>query len=445
MMKLQAKSVKNVFGIFRAGINSCFYMIAFSVRFYKKLIFLFLVGTLVTKNHVSNAAVKLPSMFTSNMVLQCEEPIRIWGWADKKEHFDLVFNGTTTRVIADRRGHWQLELDPLPPGGPYNMLLYGQDTIELTNVLLGDVWICSGQSNMEWPMHQTKNAMEEIDRSTNPRIRLFTVEKKISTKPLEDCDAEGWQVCGPESVKNFSAVAYFFGRKLNEDLDRPIGLIHSSWGGTNVETWTSAKSIEKLEGFKGVSKELKEYDEGQMIARQREKLESVTGPLPDVDAGLINGKALWAMDSMDYTSWKGMDLPQLWETAGLTNLDGIVWYHKEFELDPADNLDNVEIHLGPIDDSDITYINGIEIGQTIQRYNESRIYNLPASTLKIGKNSLVIRVEDTGGGGGIHGEPEAMFVSLNGKKISLSGTWKYKVGKASFVSATSPNAMPALL
>ena len=395
--------------------------------------------------NVSNAKVKLPQLFSSNMVLQCEEHIRIWGWADKKEEFDLVFNGTTTGVKADRKGRWQVELDSLPPGGPYNLLIYGQDTIELTNIFSGDVWLCSGQSNMEWPMHQTNNAQEEIELARYPRIRLFTVDKKVSTVPLDSCEAEGWMVCTPESVKNFSAVAYFFGRKLNEDLDRPIGLIHSSWGGTNVETWTSAESIEKLEGFEGVSKELQEYDEAKMIAKQREQLESVTGPLPDEDLGLIDGKVLWASDSMDYDLWQEMELPQLWESAGLINLDGLVWYQKTFVIEPGDKLDEVEIHLGPIDDSDITYLNGAKIGQTEQKYNEPRIYTLEPNALKIGENSIVIRVEDTGGGGGIYGDADAMFVKLKDKKIALSGSWRYKVGKASFASATGPNSMPALL
>ena len=151
------------------------------------------------------------------------------------------------------------------------------------------------------------------------------------------------------------------------------------------------------------------------------------------------------MEKTDFKSWSEMELPDLWESKGLPNLDGIVWFQREFELERTDLLGGVEIHLGPIDDSDITYVNGVEIGETIQKYNESRVYTPAKEVLKVGKNILVVRVEDTGGGGGIYGKPEDLFVKLDNKKIALSGTWKYKIGRGDFKVATGPNSMPALL
>ncbi|MCK5370352.1 MAG: sialate O-acetylesterase, partial [Cyclobacteriaceae bacterium] len=349
----------------------------------------------------------------------------------------------STRCGKD--GKWLITLPAMEAGGPYAMKIRGRNIIELENILIGDVWVCSGQSNMEWPLHATNNAEEEISNANYPRIRLFTVAKKISTTPLEDCESEGWMVCQPETIPSFSAVGYLFGRKLNEDLDVPIGLIHSSWGGTNVETWTSANSIEQIDGFEGISKELKEFDEASIIAKQRASVEAITGPLPEKDQGMDDDNPVWAKPQTDFNSWNEMELPQLWESAGLKGLDGIIWFQKEFDLEQRDLLDEIEIHLGSIDDSDVTFLNGTEIGKTTQKYNEPRLYRPGHDMLKVGKNVLVVRVEDTGGGGGIYGKSEEMFVKLDNKKISLSGTWKYKIGKGTFQASIGPNSMPALL
>ena len=412
----------------------------------KKIIFSFLTLLIFSVSSLQILAdVKLPSTFSSNMVLQRDIPIKVWGWADKKEKIAIIFHGDTINLKADKKGKWNVELDALPAGGPFEMVINGNNEVTLSNILIGDVWVCSGQSNMEWPLHSTNNAEEEISNARYPRIRLFTVQKKTSTKPLEDCESEGWMVCSAESVQGFSAVGYFFGRKLSQDLDIPIGLIHTSWGGTNVETWTSAQSIEQIEGFEGVSKELEEYDEETMVANQREKLEAITGPLPDEDQGMVDSVTFWASEKTKYESWDEMDIPQLWESAGLPNLDGIVWFQKEFELERADLLSEVEIHLGPIDDSDITFLNGNQIGITTQKYNEHRVYVPAQEMLKVGKNLLVVRVEDTGGGGGIYGKAEDMYVKLKNKKIALSGSWKYKIGKGDFSVTIAPNSMPALL
>jgi sialate O-acetylesterase len=393
----------------------------------------------------SNAEVKLPGVFSDNMVLQRDIPIQVWGWADKKERITIAFLGDTITVKADKKGNWQAELKSSPAGGPYELLIKGENEIVLSNILVGDVWVCSGQSNMEWPLSVTNTGEEAIAQSTNPLIRLFTVQKNTSTEPLNDCVSEGWLICHPETVSDFSAVGYFFGRKLHEDLDVPIGLLHASWGGTNVETWTSASAIEQVPGFAGISEELASFDEETIRADMRKKVEAITGPLPDEDQGMDGDKPVWANKGTDYSSWNEMEIPGLWEDAGLTGLDGIVWFQKEIVLEARDILNDVEIHLGPIDDSDITYFNGVKIGETTQKYNEARIYPVEKSLLKKGKNSIVVRVEDTGGGGGIYGASDRLFVSLPKKKISLSGAWKYRIGKGDFSFSIGPNSMPSLL
>ncbi len=415
-------------------------------RFFKPIVmkmrFSFLT-LLISISIFSKAEVKLPQVFTSNMVLQREMPIKIWGWADKREKITITFLDETVEVQADRKGNWFAELKPATAGGPYELMIKGENEITLSNVLVGDVWICSGQSNMEWPLSITNGAEAAIKNSINPTIRLFTVEKNTSTVPLEDCESEGWLICGPETVPSFSAVAYYFGKKLNEDLDIPIGLLHTSWGGTNVETWTSADAISQLKGFEDMKKEVSEFDEEVLRKELKEKVEAITGPLPEKDHGMENGIAIWA--DTDYSNWKEMEIPQLWEQAGIEGLDGIVWFQKEFELGAEDLGNDISIHLGPIDDSDITFLNGKQIGETNQKYNEDRIYKVDKSILKKGKNSIVVRVEDTGGGGGIYGEPEELYIELPKKKISLSGSWKFQIGRGDFSYSVSPNSMPSLL
>jgi len=405
----------------------------------QSLLLLLLIGITFSVN----AEVKLPKVFSDNMVLQRDLPIKIWGWADKREEITITFLNETVTTKSDKKGKWQAVLKPVAAGGPYELVIAGTNEITLSNILVGDVWICSGQSNMEWPLSITNDSERAIETSANPRIRLFTVQKNTSTVPLDDCESEGWMVCGPETVASFSAVAYYFGKKLNEDIDVPIGLLHTSWGGTNVETWISAPVIDEVEGFKGIAKQVAEFDGEEVMKAMREKVEAITGPLPEEDLGMKDGKALWA--ETDYSEWKAMDIPQLWETAGIQGLDGIVWFQKEFELETGDILNDIEIHLGTIDDSDITFLNGEKIGETSQKYNEVRIYKVSKSLLRVGKNSIVVRVDDTGGGGGIYGDPKKLFVVLPNKKISLTGEWLYKIGQGKILFNSSPNEMPSLL
>ncbi len=391
------------------------------------------------------ADVSLPAVFSDNMVLQRDMPIKIWGQADRRETVSITFLGETVTVKPDKKGNWRAELKAAEAGGPHEMTVKGNNEILLNNILVGDVWICSGQSNMEWPLSAAENGEKEAGNAINPRIRLLTVQKNTSTIPVREAHSDGWLVCAPETVASFSAVGYFFGKKLNADLDVPIGLINTSWGGTNVETWTSAKAIEKVEGFEGIAEEVLKFDQEKLQKELRERLEAIHGPIPDEDIGMDGDVPLWADSNTDYSDWESMDIPTLWENAGLQALDGIVWFAKEFYLDLPDLQSDAEIHLGPIDDSDISYLNGVEIGRTIQKYNEDRIYKIKKPVLKQGRNILVVRVEDTGGGGGIYGNPEQMFVSLPGKKISMAGAWKYKIGKGDFSTGINPNSMPSLL
>ncbi len=185
------------------------------------------------------ADVTLPTVVSDNMVLQRDLPVKLWGRADKGEVVSVLLNGQSAKTKAGKDGIWRIQLKAMPYGGPYDMTIKGKNTITLRNILIGDVWVCSGQSNMEWVVANSNHAQEEIANAQYPKIRLLTVNKTMSNIPLQDADTQGWLECSPQTIDRFSAVGYFFGRELFRQTDIPIGLINTSWGGTVVETWTS--------------------------------------------------------------------------------------------------------------------------------------------------------------------------------------------------------------
>jgi sialate O-acetylesterase len=198
----------------------------------------------------ARADVKPNALVSENMVLQQGVPVRLWGTADDGEKVSVTFQGQEASTTADG-GRWAVQLDKLKPGGPFELTIAGKNTLTFKNVLVGEVWVASGQSNMEWPVAASANPKETIAKSANPRIRLFTVPKRVADKPVDDVKGQ-WQECGPETVGPFSAVAYFFGRDLQKALDVPVGLIHSSWGGTVAEAWTTPAALEDADDLRGL-------------------------------------------------------------------------------------------------------------------------------------------------------------------------------------------------
>ncbi|WP_020530816.1 sialate O-acetylesterase [Flexithrix dorotheae] len=393
---------------------------------------------------ISFADFRLANVFGDNMVLQRNKEIPVWGFGDKGEKITISFNGQSLTVKV-KQGKWMVKFPAMKAGGPYEMILKGKKvTKTIKNILIGDVWICSGQSNMEWVLQATNNAEEEIANANYPQIRHLKVPRVISTLQKEDIEAADWQICSPETAGNFTAVGYYFAKALRGSTNVPIGLLNTTWGGTNVETWTSPEAIGEIPEFKSKVEELKVADLEKMAALRKEKLIANIGNIPDKDPGLVDGKAIWAESDFDDSSWKKMELPGLWENQGLADLDGIVWFRRTFELTEEQVQTGIKISLGPVDDNEMTWINGNQVGKT-EGYNIKREYEAQPDQLKAGENTIVIRVDDTGGGGGIYGDQEVLFVSANGKKISLAGDWKYKVGEASINASLSPNSMPSLL
>ena len=226
----------------------------------------------------AQAEVRLPKVLSNNMVLQRNVELKIWGWANRGEKVLVQFKDQEVTTKTRKNGQWQVTLKPMEAGGPYSMTISGKNVITLENILIGDVWVCSGQSNMEWSVSNSNHADEEIENADHPNIRLFTAPRAVDKRPSSDLTSGEWMVCSPENIPDFSAVGYFFGRHLNNELDVPIGLINTSWGGTNIETWTSTEALENIAGFEEPLELLKTFDPEKERAARQKKVEDLTGP-----------------------------------------------------------------------------------------------------------------------------------------------------------------------
>ncbi|MFK7921513.1 MAG: sialate O-acetylesterase [Bacteroidia bacterium] len=395
-----------------------------------------------------SAQLRMPQVFSDHMVLQRERPIQLWGWANGRDKIEIQIGENIYKTRAEKDGTWLIALDEMKAGGPYSLKISTKkEEIVFDDVLIGDVWICSGQSNMEWSLRNTNNAQEEIANADFPEIRLFNVKHNIQFSPIDDLDQEGeWEACNPMNIPGFSSVGYFFGRKLHQELDVPIGLISTNWGGTEVETWMSQSAIEAVPGFEGITSNLSGDAMARFEAEQKAQYEKMIASFGGSKGGLIDGKAVWAKNNLDESEWGDMMIPNMWEGAGLPNLDGIVWFRFEFNIPNNQALSEAQLLLGPIDDNDITYLNGQEVGR-YSGYNTPRVYTVPKGNLRKGRNVIAVRVEDTGGGGGLWGKAELYQFKMGALSIPLQGNWKYRVSPQGVALNLSmgPNDQPTLL
>ncbi|MCK5136695.1 MAG: 9-O-acetylesterase [Bacteroidales bacterium] len=398
------------------------------------------------------ANVSLPNLFSNNMMFQRNQPIHLWGEADRKERIQIDFLGQTYNTRAGNSGMWSIEIPSTKAGGPFEMTIKGKNIITLSNILIGDIWVCSGQSNMDWPLRKANNAEEEINNAKYPEIRIFKLVKHMAVVPQSDVLEGSWETCNPESIPGFSAVGYFFGRFLHQELEIPIGLIGTSWGGTNVETWTSKEGFKGEPYYEPIAQEVAGVDLEQKKNGGDGEYAKWIEEFQKSDMGVIDGEYVWSGTDFDYKNWSSMNLPQPWELSedeDMREIDGVVWFMKEVELTNKQAQYRASVSLGPIDDSDITWINGIKIGETKNRYSHDRKYAVPEDCLKEGKNQIVIRVEDYSGNGGLYGVGNQLFLQLGSEKISLSGEWKYNTGMVVKTKRPAnrfdPNSLPTLL
>ena len=380
------------------------------------------------------------------MVLQRGAINTVWGKATPGQKVTVLFKNQRSESVAHGDSSWQVYLAPESAGGPFTLSIIGKDTLRINDILIGEVWLGSGQSNMEWSVQQSAHAEREIKAADYPNIRLFTVARTISGRPTSHIPSDGWKRTTPENTASFSAVAYYFGRTLHDSLDVPIGLIHSSWGGTPAEAWTSTRTLREMDDFVEPILELE---------RHSDSLDALTSSFPArMDAWLTSSQeedagyttpSDWSTSSVPDASWPSMEVPALWNDV-LPGFDGTAWLRKTFDLPSDWTGAEVTLHLAMIDDVDITWVNGVEVGRTYL-YNQERKYTIPPSVLREGSNTIAIRVLDTGGGGGIWGEASDVQITRSDNDesfLSLAGSWRYQIGKRLSDFEQAPPRQPAL-
>ena len=386
------------------------------------------------------AQIELPAIIGSNMVLQQETLAPIWGKAVPNQSVSIKTSwGVIAKTLAGSDSLWKVKIKTPKAGGPYEIkILTESDTVVLTNVMIGEVWICSGQSNMEMPLEGwqpdtfVEGSDEAIKNSTNSKIRFFTVTRSVSDKPEINCKGT-WTESNPETAARFSATAYFFGKKLYDELKIPIGLIHTSWGGTPIESWISGKRISQVDQYKFILEE---------IQKGKEELQTLnawlnTKPIIDISKSAketrwqnlhFNDSTCSAID-FDDNRWREMNLPGFWENSEVGIFDGVVWFRKKIEIPKTWLNQELVLELGPIDDMDAAYVNGEKVGgyEIDGFYKTDRIYSIRSELIKEKTLTIAVRVIDNQGGGGLWGLPEQLKLHPKNsyENISLTGNWKY--------------------
>jgi sialate O-acetylesterase len=400
----------------------------------KKIILMLCLTCLV---YASYAQVRLPALVRDSMILQRDTKVKIWGWASANEKVTVSFNkkSYTTKTTTD--GKWMVILPAIKAGGPYSMTITGKNKITLSNILMGDVWFCSGQSNMVHQMniHDITYA-NDIATANYPEIRQFLIPTLTSLEgPKEDLPPGFWRSAVGEDVRPFSAVAFFFARKIYEQYHIPIGIINASVGGTPIEAWTSE---EGLKGFPALISTIQKNKDTAYInesARRAVAANANKIPKTSLDKGVTGPKA-WYDITYDPSGggWRTIAVPGYWEDQGIKDLNGVVWYRKEIDVPAAMVGKPAKVFLGRIVDADVLYINGKQVGATSYMYPQRR-YAVSADVLKPGKNIMVVRVTNNSGKGGfVPGKPYCLFAGKD--TIDLKGYWQYKVGEV-FIPAAS--------
>jgi sialate O-acetylesterase len=375
-------------------------------------------------------------IFGNNMVLQRGKPSAIWGWSKPGDHVRVEIAGQSASTIAGPDGRWQVKILPPAPGGPYVVKIQGPKTVELHGVLVGDVWLCAGQSNMVFSLARARNGAEEVESAEHPEIRFYIVQGHPAYSRAAIPQGE-WKIVSPQTVDEgpnggISAVAYFFARRLQESVHVPIGLVEECMGGVSAETWTSTAALRRLKDF-------------DVPLDEVERLRAGGGPeygnyimhwYDQYDVGLQGGS--WADPNLDDANWKTVQIPGGFAELGVPDTPSVCWFRKEVTLPDPLPAGAAKIFLGSIEKMDTTYVNGQWVGASAWVENP-RVYTIKEGILKPGRNLITIRVFKVKPQGGFLDKPEVMRLVLgDGTSIPLAGTWKGKVS----VDARPPHPLP---
>lgn len=386
------------------------------------------------------SGLELPSLIGDNMLLQQKTEIAIWGKASPGNKIEVSASWQSNgQAVTGEDGKWSVSLATPEAGGPYSITITARDTsLTINNVLIGDVWVCSGQSNMEmplagWPPNDTiMYSAQTIASASVPEIRLFIVQRKVSGEPVEECTGR-WEVCSPATVSQFSAAGYFFGKRLHEELNIPVGLIESAWGGTPAEAWISSEVLENAGEFvseiKGIKESIPLLAEYQAwLNGHKQLVAEKSGEEQWKDLNFNDEKV--PLPEFNDTNWPVMNLPGQFESV-TGDFDGAVWFRKKVEIPQKLSGKDLNLILGPIDDMDRTYFNGKLVGshELSGFWQTERNYVVSGDLVKEGSCTIAVRVIDNQGGGGIWGKPGSMRLTIKdnpAEQISLDGEWKFQ-------------------
>jgi sialate O-acetylesterase len=387
-----------------------------------------LLPFLVFINNIVWAKISLPAIVGNGMVLQRDVEVKIWGWADPGEKVSISFMKKNYSTTTGKDGKWLVKLKPMNAGGPYTMKIKGSNIIVLNDILIGDVWVCSGQSNMTHYLgRHTERYAKEIAEANFPEIRQFLVPTKaVLSGPIEDNPNLKWVAADPKTVLDFTVIGYFFVKKLYDKYHVPMGIINTCVGGTPIEAWMSE------EGFKEFPEILKTIKQNQDTAyingliRKSMQLRGTMEPKAETDKGLTE-PIKWFDPEYKPLNWKRINIPGYWEDQGVHNFNGIMWYRREIDIPKSMTGIEATVKLGRIFYSDEFYINGQKVGNTTYEYPQ-REYKVKAGILKPGRNLFVVRVTNQGGKGGFVPD-KPYFLLAAGDTVDLKGDWFYKVGQ----------------
>jgi sialate O-acetylesterase len=373
---------------------------------------------------------RFANLFSDHMVLQSGEPLRLWGSADEGARIELTLDGRVAATVAGRDGAWSVEMPAMQAGGPHQLALQvnNQPAVVLEDIWIGEVWLCSGQSNMAYPV-SSLNESGRVAAHPPGGIRLLTVPRDHSTQRLDAFrKVEGWQVASPETVAAFSAACYLMAVELQQELGVPFGLINASWGGSAIEAWVGAEGLQALGGFERRLELVRLYGEDNDRAVQEFALD-----WQQWWQDIMPGQGPW-VDGFDDSNWKStpdsLGNWQNWPGAGLQSYTGMLWYRASFELADAQAAMPATLQLGGADELDITWVNGTPVG-TAFGWGDVRRYELPAGTLRGGGNQITVNVYNSWGAGGLNGPPESMRLELgDGSRVPLGKGWRYQAADA---------------
>jgi sialate O-acetylesterase len=373
--------------------------------------------------------VKLPKLISDGMVLQRDAKVRIWGWASEGEKISLHFIDSTYLTTTNKNGEWEVMISNLKSGGPYDMQIHARNSIAIHDIVVGDVWVCSGQSNMGLTMGSLAEVYpDDIKNSENTYIRQFSVPMGFNVKEQEkDFKFGRWQHADPKNVRTFTAAGYFFAKKIYEAYNVPIGLIHTSLGGSSEEAWISEEALKSFPTYYENAQRFKNPSFIEKIKKQDDdRVKNWYKEIRQTDEGLKDTQHVWSDPTMNTSDWETMHVPGYWTETKLGAINGVVWFRREISI-PASLVGKPALlKLGRIFDVDSVYVNGTFVGTTGSQY-APRNYKIPPGLLKAGENTIVIRDISTIRHGGF--VPGKQYEIIAGEDtIPLEGEWKYKIG-----------------